>query len=146
MLAAVAFAVIVSLYGCVGSGTVVVEPAPERPATGDVRQPEPEGVEITGVYAEPASVRPGDEVKVIAEYVLLGGGRHKRDVVEILEVRYDGVLTSMPTYTRKAGPGRYEFTTGLVVPSDAPAGRYDVSAYVSDGDEIDAGATTFTVH
>jgi len=103
------------------------------------------GVNVISVTANPASVKPGERVELVVDYLVGAASGKDVDVQVTVEVRYDSVLKSMPTYVKDVRPGRQEARVRLNVPPDAKSGEYEVDAYVSAGEEEDVGEGAFIV-
>jgi len=137
---------LVILAGCAQKETLVMPPEESSPATSEYGMArEGEGVRVISVTAIPQIVKAGDSVELVVDYHLGPAHSTDVDVRETIEVRYDGVLMSMPTYTQSAPPGGRESKFRLIVPSDAKSGTYEVSADVSTDTGEDSGVGTFNV-
>jgi len=146
------------IAGCAPAETVVVPPyeEPPPPPRAEAVRPAPApappraeygyaqetaGVTVVSVTAEPSVVRAGDSLEIVLDYLVYSSGNRAADVMETLEVRYGGVLVSMPTYKWNVRPGRHEARVNMTVPPGAESGTYDVTALVSteDGDDVGEG-------
>lgn len=88
-------------------------------------------VDIGQVTALPATVRPGQEVRLNMVYTVLTPDNAPVAVTLIREVRKDGMLVGQPhQVTATSTNGTYEDSMGYRLPPGAPPGFYTVSYQV----------------
>ena len=68
------------------------------------------------------------------------------DVTETREVRLDGELEGKPQVTVRRRGGTYDSKVPLVIPQDAPRGKYVVTTTIQSGQSSDTRETSFYVN
>ncbi len=110
-----------------------------NPATGNV-------VRIEDATVTPSTVRPGERVDLKTTYAILTPDPNANvGVIEIREIRNDGVLVGKPEVKVIRRNGTYTSTVPLFLPEDAKAGRYIVTTTIDAGVAKDTRETTFIV-
>jgi len=103
-------------------------------------------VEVVSVRALPATVSPGDEVRLRVTYALMAPSPTANvEVREVRRVNFAGDTVAEITRTIMRTPGTYTSTVPLTLPGGAASGSYKVKITVSAGGESDVMDTAFDV-
>jgi surface antigen len=104
-------------------------------------------VRVERARAEPAQLRPGDVVNLVATYTVLTPTADQTVAVrETREVRHGGVLVANPTTEFSRPNGTFTSALPITLPATADRGVYEVTTTVSVGERVSRGMTTFTVN
>ncbi len=104
-------------------------------------------VRVEQVQANPASVRPGQTVNVVATYTVLTPQADQTVAVrETREIRHNGALVANPTTEFSRNNGTFTSALPITLPADAGRGAYEVTTTVAVGDRVSRGSTNFRVN
>lgn len=114
------------------------------------REPQPKSVaatlELLSVTAEPAEVRPGETVRLVLQFELLGAGLGTPVTEERQIYRDDVALLDAPvSSTELFVDGRKRTQLEFQIPSDAAAGAYAVEGVVRGAGVEKSGRAVFLV-
>ena len=104
-------------------------------------------VRVDQVQANPATVRAGQTVSIVATYTLLTPQSNQAVAVrETREIRHDGALVANPTTEFSREGGTFTSALPITLPASAGRGAYEVTTTVAVGDRVSRGSTTFRVN
>jgi surface antigen len=104
-------------------------------------------VRVEQVQTNPASVRPGQTVNVVATYTVLTPQADQTVAVrETREIRHNGALVANPTTEFSRTNGTFTSALPITLPADAGRGAYEVTTTVAVGDRVSRGSTNFRVN
>jgi len=103
-------------------------------------------VRLESVSCVPDKVRPGEKVELVSTYTVLGRQNTVMDVTETREVRMNGELQGKPAITVQRQGGTYESRVPLILPSNAPKGKYMVATTIQSGGSSDTRENSFNVY
>ena len=103
-------------------------------------------VRIEQVEVEPASIRPGEKVNLIAHYALLTPYSDQRvTVTERWDISRGGQHTGNPEHTVQRQGGTWASAVPLTLPTNARTGTYRVALTVQAAGSSDSATASFTV-
>ncbi len=103
-------------------------------------------IRIEDVAVIPRVVRPGEKVDLQATYAVLHPDPDARiGIIEIREIRRNGVLIGRPSVKVVRTGGTYTSVVPLFLPANARPGTYTVITTIDGGIARDTRETTFTV-
>jgi len=103
-------------------------------------------VRIEKLEIEPASIRPGERVNLIAHYALLTPDSDERvTVTERWDISRSGQSAGNPTHTVQRPGGTWASAVPLTLPRNARTGTYRVALTVQAADSSDSATATFTI-
>ena len=103
-------------------------------------------VRIEQVEVEPATVRPGERVNLIAHYALLTPDSDQRvTVTERWDISRGGQAAGNPVHTVQRPGGTWASALPMTLPTNARTGTYRVALTVQAAESSDSATATFTV-